>query len=126
MVRIVSRAPKSSLSERERLVLLYTAKGMRTTEICVLLGTSQKTIETQLYRVYKFLGIESRAEAGVTAVHMGLLGPTPLEAAAAAKIDELRAELTELRAAYNALLEDAAGVRLGSDSPDAAPQLTRK
>jgi DNA-binding CsgD family transcriptional regulator len=75
----MSRPPKFKLTERERQVLFYTAKGLRSFEIAQHLGVDAKTVETQIHRIYKFLNIGSRAEAGVAAVHLGLLGFTPRE-----------------------------------------------
>jgi DNA-binding CsgD family transcriptional regulator len=54
----------SRLTPREQRVARLAAEGRATPEIARDLNLSAKTVETHLFRVYRKLGIRSRAELG--------------------------------------------------------------
>jgi len=60
------------LSEREREILLFSIKGMRTKEMAKALHLSEYTVKTHLARLYRRLGVSSRAEAVAVALASGL------------------------------------------------------
>lgn len=51
------------LSQRERNVLSCLEKGFSNKEIALALGISPRTVQKHLQRVFRFLGVVSRAEA---------------------------------------------------------------
>jgi DNA-binding CsgD family transcriptional regulator len=51
------------LSKREQAVLAWLQHGMSNKEISVALGISPRTVQKHLQRVYKHLGVQTRAEA---------------------------------------------------------------
>jgi DNA-binding NarL/FixJ family response regulator len=51
------------LSQRERNVLSCLEKGFSNKEIALTLGISPRTVQKHLQRVFRFLGVASRAEA---------------------------------------------------------------
>ena len=55
------------LTEREAEVLYWVAQGKTSPEIAIILGTAPKTIKKHLERVYRKLGVETRASAAVQA-----------------------------------------------------------
>lgn len=61
-----------NLTERERETLIYIAKGMTTRECAELMGISNHTASEYIQKVYKKLGIHSRAEAAMEAMNMGI------------------------------------------------------
>jgi len=61
------------LSEREREVLAYIAKGFTVAEIAAMLKLSAHTVGTHVKRIYRKLAVHSRAEALYEASRMGLL-----------------------------------------------------
>jgi len=61
------------LSERERAVLDYVAKGFTFDEIAQLLGVSPHTVTTYARRVYRKLHVTSKTEALFEARKLGLL-----------------------------------------------------
>ena len=50
------------LGARERDVAVFAARGMRTGEIALILGTSPHTVRNQLSRIFEKLGVSSRVE----------------------------------------------------------------
>ena len=56
-----------NLTEREAEVLYWVAQGKTSPEIAIILGTAPKTIKKHLERVYRKLGVETRASAAVQA-----------------------------------------------------------
>ena len=62
----------AELTQTERRVALLAAAGRRNAEVAVELGLAVKTVESHLTRVYRKLGIRSRAELGET---LGPNGP---------------------------------------------------
>jgi len=63
----------TSLSQRERDVLVLVAKGLSRKEVAELLGLSGNTVARYIRDVYQKLNISSRAEAAVEACRMGLV-----------------------------------------------------
>jgi DNA-binding NarL/FixJ family response regulator len=61
------------LSEREREVLLFIAKGYNKREIGIALGLTENTIKDHSKRIYKKLEINSVAEATYIALNSGIL-----------------------------------------------------
>jgi DNA-binding NarL/FixJ family response regulator len=78
MLHFFHQQPKSSLAEhpplthREKEILLYISKGMSTRECAELMGISTHTASEHIQKVYRKLGIHSRAEAVMEAVNMGI------------------------------------------------------
>jgi DNA-binding CsgD family transcriptional regulator len=58
------RSVADQLTETERRVAELTATGMTNREVAAALFVSPKTVEANLARVYRKLGIGSRAELG--------------------------------------------------------------
>ena len=63
----------SGLSEREREVLLFIAKGFTVGEIATMLHLSAHTVATHVKHIYRKLAVHSRTEAVFEAGRMGLL-----------------------------------------------------
>jgi DNA-binding NarL/FixJ family response regulator len=63
----------SGLSEREREVLLYIAKGFTVGEIAPILHLSAHTVATHVKHIYRKLAVHSRTEAVFEAGRMGLI-----------------------------------------------------
>jgi DNA-binding NarL/FixJ family response regulator len=63
----------SGLSEREREVLLFIAKGFTVGEIANMLHLSAHTVATHVKHIYRKLAVHSRTEAVFEAGRMGLL-----------------------------------------------------
>jgi DNA-binding NarL/FixJ family response regulator len=61
------------LSEREREVLLFIAKGFTVQEIADMLHLSAHTVATHVKHIYRKLAVHSRTEAVFEAGRMGLL-----------------------------------------------------
>ncbi len=65
--------PESDLAERELEILGLVAKGFNFPEISRLLGISNNTVKTHIYRIYRKLSVHSRGEAVFEAKKLGLL-----------------------------------------------------
>lgn len=63
------------LSSREREVLGLLVRGLATKQIARQLGISAKTCDHHIQRLYRKLGVSTRAGATLYAVEHGLLGP---------------------------------------------------
>jgi DNA-binding NarL/FixJ family response regulator len=57
-------AARHDLTETERRVAELAAKGLKNREVAAQLFVSPKTVEANLARIYRKLGIHSRAELG--------------------------------------------------------------
>lgn len=68
-------SPVSTLSSREREVLVQLARGHTNQEIADRLGLSVKTIESYRARLMQKLGLGTRAELTRLAMELGLVGP---------------------------------------------------
>jgi DNA-binding NarL/FixJ family response regulator len=76
--RLVSRvrapsATRTSLSAREREVLVLVAKGTANREIARTLFISEATVKTHLLHIYAKFGVNDRAAAVATGFERGLL-----------------------------------------------------
>jgi DNA-binding NarL/FixJ family response regulator len=69
----VAQEPLAELSERERAVLDQIAQGYVSNEIAESLGVSPWTVQTYIRRIYRKLGVRSRAAVVVEAHRRGLL-----------------------------------------------------
>jgi len=67
-------APRATLSEREREVLLRVARGFSNKEVAAALGLSVKTVETYKARVAEKLELRSRVDIVRYAARQGWLG----------------------------------------------------
>lgn len=63
----------SRLSPQELVVLGYVAEGLKSREIAALVGSSPRTVETYIARVFQKLGARNRTEAINRARRQGLL-----------------------------------------------------
>jgi DNA-binding NarL/FixJ family response regulator len=70
---VAPASDEAGLSEREREVLVYIAKGFTVAEIATMLTLSAHTVGTHVKRIYRKLSVHSRAEALYEASRMGLL-----------------------------------------------------
>ncbi|EMQ97451.1 DNA-binding response regulator [Paeniglutamicibacter gangotriensis Lz1y] len=65
----------STLTERERDVLVLVAEGHSNQDIAGNLGISERTARTHVSNVLGKLGVSSRTQAALTAVNAGLVSP---------------------------------------------------
>lgn len=63
----------SNLTDREKEILVFLAKGFNRPEIAGILGISKHTVATHVAKIYNKLDISSRSEATVIAMHHDLL-----------------------------------------------------
>jgi len=71
------RAPESpeSLTEREIEVLRLLARGKANKEIGAALYIGEKTVKTHVSNILSKLGVQSRTQAALYAVQLGLVSP---------------------------------------------------
>jgi DNA-binding NarL/FixJ family response regulator len=72
--RATVRRPGDGLTQSEKLVADLAASGLTNRQVAARLFMSPKTVEANLARVYRKLGIRSRAELGAHLAHKE--GPT--------------------------------------------------
>jgi len=65
--------PINDLTEQEHAVLALLAMGQRNARIANELCISTRTVENHLYHIFQKLGVSSRMEAALYALHTGLL-----------------------------------------------------
>jgi len=65
----------TELTEREREILRYIARGLSNKEIAAVVGLSENTVKTHVRKILTKLNARSRAEAAAYAVQAGLLRP---------------------------------------------------
>jgi DNA-binding CsgD family transcriptional regulator len=81
LARVGGRAPGDSLTTSERRIAELAAQGSSNKEIAAALFVSVKTVEAALSRVYRKLGVRSRAALGKTLAEQ-TVGESPLSAGA--------------------------------------------
>ena len=69
------RPPLDELSDRERQVLLFVARGYTSKEIATELGISSASVDSYRLRVLRKLGAKSRADLVDYALEVGVLRP---------------------------------------------------
>lgn len=67
------RKPSSTLTDREREVLILLAQGMANKQIARRLGISEKTVKAHLTNVFQRIGVADRTQAALWAERNGLL-----------------------------------------------------
>ncbi len=78
---IDARDPSGLLTVREHEVLFLIGKGYRTEKIADTLMVSSQTVKNYCQSLFRKLGVNSRVEAVVKAIQMGLINPDDLESA---------------------------------------------
>lgn len=75
------RVPDSPemLTERETEVLRLLSHGQSNKEIASSLGIGEKTVKTHVSNILSKLGVQSRTQAALYAVRIGLVGPEALK-----------------------------------------------
>lgn len=64
---------QSKLTDREKEVLTFVAKGLNRAEVAAACGIGIRTVATHIGAIYRKLDITSRSEAAVEAIRMGLI-----------------------------------------------------
>jgi DNA-binding NarL/FixJ family response regulator len=67
---------QSLLTRREREILCQVASGRANKEIAASLGVSETTIKTHVCSIFNKLGVQSRTQAALKALELGLTSPT--------------------------------------------------
>jgi two-component system, NarL family, response regulator LiaR len=78
MQEISSPGHSETLTERENEVLRLLVQGMSNKEIAHHLALGEKTIKTHISHILSKLGVQSRTQAALAAVRLGLVPPTSL------------------------------------------------
>jgi LuxR family transcriptional regulator/LuxR family quorum-sensing system transcriptional regulator CciR len=65
----------ADLTQRERDVLIWIARGKSNSVIANILGISENTVETLVGRCYRKLGVSDRVSAAVKGIGTGLVTP---------------------------------------------------
>jgi DNA-binding NarL/FixJ family response regulator len=73
LARQDEKAPVEPLTDRELQILTLTAKGYTNKAIAVQLGISDRTVQNHLANIFQKLAAESRTEAVMRAVSLGLI-----------------------------------------------------
>lgn len=73
--RLAEHAPGSELTQREREVLQYVAKGLNNKEIGDLVGCTRFTVKFHVQNILQKLGVADRTEAVAAAMQRGILRP---------------------------------------------------
>lgn len=60
------------LTEREKEILTWVARGMRNSEVAADLAIAESTVASHIKSIYRKLSISSRAEASWQAARLGL------------------------------------------------------
>jgi DNA-binding CsgD family transcriptional regulator len=74
--RRATKANPANLTPRELEVLTLVAQGLRNGEIAGRLVLSERTVDHHVASILRKLGVRGRAEAGVEAVRLGVIGET--------------------------------------------------
>lgn len=70
---VLARSEPMGLTEREREILSWVARGDRSKEIAIRLGITTHTVAAHLTSIYNKLGVDSRAGAVTVAWQRGIL-----------------------------------------------------
>ncbi|MFE6077459.1 response regulator [Paenibacillus sp. NPDC057886] len=68
-----SSSAKTSLTDKEMIVLQAIARGSRSKEIGIDMGIAERTVKTHLTSIYNKLGVDSRPQAVAVAAVRGIL-----------------------------------------------------
>ncbi|BCY16613.1 MAG: response regulator transcription factor [Anaerolineae bacterium] len=79
LARQEDSAPVESLTDRELQVLTFTARGYTNKAIAIQLSISDRTVQNHLANVFQKLNSESRTEAVMRAVSLGLISASIAE-----------------------------------------------
>lgn len=74
-LRVVSAMGDSLLTSREEQVVALVADGLSNRDVAAELGLSEHTVKKYLFRIFEKLGISSRVELVLYALHHGVLSP---------------------------------------------------
>ena len=69
-------ATAADLTARETEILCLVLNGQTNKAIAAQISISEKTVEFHLARIYTKIGVRTRLEAGMWAMHHGLTGTT--------------------------------------------------
>ncbi|EGL13043.1 MULTISPECIES: response regulator transcription factor [unclassified Paenibacillus] len=69
----VRSAGTAILSDKERIVLQAVVQGLRSKEIALDMGISERTVKAHLTSIYNKLGVDSRSQAVAIAVEQGYI-----------------------------------------------------
>ncbi|WP_090711553.1 response regulator [Paenibacillus typhae] len=61
------------LTDKETIILQMVARGFKSKEIAFDMGVTERTIKSHLTNIYSKLGVDSRSQAVVTALELGIL-----------------------------------------------------
>lgn len=75
--RQTERATDTQLSDREREVLTLVANGLANKQIARNLGSSERTVKSQLTSVFQRIGVTGRTQAALSAERNGLRHADP-------------------------------------------------
>ena len=70
--------PISQLTEQERAVLALLSLGQRNARIADELSISIRTVHNHVYHIFQKLGVSSRIEAALYALHNNLVSSTKM------------------------------------------------
>ncbi len=77
----------SELTNQERRVLALVANGQRNARIAHELSISTRTVENHLYHIFDKLGVSSRTEAALYALHTDLLSNAEMSGISHDRVD---------------------------------------
>ena len=72
--QLASLGPQTTLTQRERKLVMLVARGMRNREIAAELGITEGTVKVYLHAIFDKLGVANRTELAIRAAEVGL-GP---------------------------------------------------
>lgn len=72
--RLSSLGPQTTLTQRERKLVMLVARGMRNRDIAAELGITEGTVKVYLHAIFDKLGVANRTELAIRAAEVGL-GP---------------------------------------------------
>ncbi|AWB44748.1 DNA-binding response regulator [Paenibacillus sp. CAA11] len=63
----------SVLTDKEKIILQFVARGYKSKEIAFDMGVTERTVKAHLTSIYTKLGVESRSQAVATAMERGII-----------------------------------------------------